>query len=48
MAKAMNLPFISIFEDDAYPCDKVEEKLKDALEHIPNDADCVVLGYNKV
>ena len=46
MAKAMNFPFIAIFEDDAYPCADIEYKLAITLKNIPDDAEVVILGYN--
>jgi GR25 family glycosyltransferase involved in LPS biosynthesis len=35
MAKALDLPFVVIFEDDAYPCDNVYTKLEEVLKYIP-------------
>jgi len=35
------------FEDDAYPCDGIIEKLKDIFEHTPVDANWIQLGYTE-
>ena len=48
LAKAMDFPFVVIFEDDAYPCKYVEKELKKILHDVPDDADMLVLGYNKL
>ena len=43
-----NLDFICIFEDDAYPCDKILEKLPKFLTNIPDECDILKLGWSKV
>lgn len=44
LAMSLNLPFVCIFEDDAYPCINVKNKLEMYLEHIPDDTECILLG----
>lgn len=46
MAKSMNLPFVVIFEDDAYPCIDIKRKLEKQLEIIPQ-CNIALLGWNK-
>lgn len=46
MAKALDLPFITIFEDDAYPCKQVYLKLKNLLANIPKEASLILLGWS--
>lgn len=48
MAKAMNLPYVCIFEDDAYPRDDAPLLIDRLMKSIPKDAKILVLGYNKV
>ena len=48
LAKSLNLPFICIFEDDAYPCNNIYDKLKLFLSDIPNDARLLILGWSKL
>ena len=48
LAKSLNLPFICIFEDDAYPCNNIYDKLKLFLSDIPNDAKLLILGWSKL
>ena len=31
IAKSLDIPFVAIFEDDAYPSDDIEEKLQTHL-----------------
>lgn len=45
MAKALDLPFIFIFEDDAYPIDNLKQKLDIYLKGIPDDAYVLKLGW---
>lgn len=45
MAKALDLPFVALFEDDAYPCIDAESKLKEVLENVPDCANVLVLGW---
>lgn len=52
-AKEMNLPYVCIFEDDAYPCLNINAKLQCYLDGIPADTKCMILGnyrfkYSKV
>ena len=47
VAKELNLPFIAIFEDDAFPCIGVIDKLKYYISDIPDDCGVLQLGYNK-
>lgn len=46
MAKALDLPFITIFEDDAYPMSGAMEKMGKWFQNteIPDDADILMLG----
>lgn len=44
MARAMSLPFVCIFEDDAIGCIDVKTKFEDLLKDIPNDIDIFILG----
>ena len=43
-----NSDYYLIFEDDCKILPKFNEKLKFYLKHIPNDADMVWLGYNRI
>lgn len=45
MAKALDLPFVVIFEDDAYPCDNVYIKLEEVLKYIPTYVNILLLGW---
>lgn len=45
MAKALDMPFVCIFEDDAYPCIDAESALAEVLHAVPDDAGVLVLGY---
>jgi len=45
MAKALDMPFVCIFEDDAYPCNDAESALAGVLHAVPDDAGVLVLGY---
>lgn len=40
-AKRNGLPCLLVFEDDAYPCTRVKEKLQMLLRCIPSSADCI-------
>ena len=46
MAKALDLPFITIFEDDAYPMFGAMEKMDKWFQdtEIPDDIDILMLG----
>ena len=37
-AKCLGLPYALVFEDDAYPCSGIAEKLQARLDDIPDDA----------
>jgi hypothetical protein len=43
MARTLDLPYITIFEDDAYPCIDIINGLNFHLEDIPDD--CGILSY---
>ena len=43
-AKNLNLPYVCIFEDDAYPINGVKEKLRICLSQIPDDCAVLMLG----
>lgn len=43
-AKANDLDYIVIYEDDAYPCFNIKFLLDYYCKDIPDDADCLVLG----
>ena len=45
MAKDRDLPFITIFEDDAYPRSNVMDDLEVVLSSIPSDCKVLLLGY---
>ena len=44
-AKNTNMPFVTIFEDDADPVDNVREKLDLLCSDIPDETDVLRLGY---
>lgn len=46
-AKSMKLPYILVFEDDAYPCNGIVEKLKEYIKDIPDDCMLLQLGWSK-
>lgn len=46
MAKKKGLPFVCVFEDDAFPCIDVAPKLSKYLNCIPYDANLVLLGWS--
>lgn len=46
MAKALDLPFVAIFEDDAYPCIRGSEEISLCLDSLPDDAGMVYLGWS--
>lgn len=48
MARTLNLPYITIFEDDAYPCIDVVEELNYHLSNIPDNCGLLSYGYNGV
>lgn len=45
-AKKNKLPWICIFEDDAFPCADIATKLSKYLNSIPYDANLVLLGWS--
>ena len=45
-AKSNNLPYILVFEDDAYPCINCSNKFEQYLKCIPKDASMVILGWS--
>ena len=46
MAKILNLPFITIFEDDALPTKhNAIDRIQQCLNEIPDDCDMIKLGY---
>ena len=47
MAKALQLPFVCIFEDDAIGCINIKIKFEDLLSNIPKDADIILFGNSK-
>lgn len=47
MAKTMHLPYVCIFEDDAYPCID-SAKILNELTNIPDDCGLLVLGWCSV
>ena len=47
-ADLLGLDFVAIFEDDAYPCDGIREKLAEYLTGIPDDCDILKLGWSNV
>lgn len=42
------LPYVTVFESDAYPCKDVSIRLRDCLVHMPSDAYAVLWGCSKV
>lgn len=47
-AKFMDLPFVTIFEDDAKPVDGLQEKLDLLCSDIPEETDVLRLGYTSM
>lgn len=47
MAKALSLPFVTIFEDDAYPMTNAADEIKKVITSVPDNASMLMLGYNK-
>ena len=45
MAKYMDWPFVTIFEDDAVPIEDIHEKIKFYCSDIPDNVDIFKLGY---
>lgn len=48
MAESMNWPFVCIFEDDAYPCKDITNKLQLSLNNIPTGIDMIKYGYTDI
>lgn len=46
-AKRHNLPFVVIFEDDAYPKLNCRKELEKYLSYIPSDANLLLLGWSR-
>ena len=44
----MNLPYVCIFEEDAYPRQDCASYLDKVLEQVPDDAECLVLGWSRI
>jgi hypothetical protein len=40
------MPYVVIFEDDAYPCINCKDKLKEVFENISNDIGFILLGWS--
>ena len=47
MAKELGMSYVIVFEDDAYPCIGIKDKLKKYLSIVPDDANMVILGWSK-
>ena len=45
-AKQLNLPFVVVFEDDAYPCINCASKLENVFCQMPDDAQMLLLGWS--
>lgn len=45
-AKCMNLPYVMIFEDDAYPCIDVYNKFSMYLKYLPLNIKLLILGWS--
>lgn len=45
-AKALELPYVLIFEDDTYPVDEINKKMDYYLSDIPKDASILLLGWS--
>lgn len=48
MAMAMDMPYVCIFEDDAYPMHEAPVFIDQALDCTPEDAKILLLGYNQI
>lgn len=46
-AHAMGLPYITIFEDDAYPRPDAKDLLWHCMQHVPDDAAMVLWGFGR-
>ena len=47
IAEMLDLPFICIFEDDAFPCKNIQSMLDLYLKDIPEDVDLLKMGSSK-
>lgn len=47
MAKALRLPHVTIFEDDAYPMEDAINRMERLLKDIPEDAKAAIWGYSR-
>ena len=45
MAQSLNWPFVCIFEDDAWPCKNIADKLGKVLSHLPDQIDLLKFGH---
>jgi hypothetical protein len=45
-AKKCNLPYVLIFEDDAYPCNNIIIEFQKYLNNIPNDTNLILFGWS--
>ena len=45
IAQSLNLPFVCIFEDDAYPCINCRNRLQQILNKLPDNIDLLKLGH---
>lgn len=46
MAKCLDLPYVLVFEDDAYPCKDICQQLEINLKNLPDDIECLILGWS--
>lgn len=47
-AKEHNLPYVLIFEDDAYPCNLIIDKLKLICDNFPTNINILILGWSQL
>lgn len=45
-AKQKKMPYVAIFEDDAYPCINCKCELENVLLNIPSDSSFILLGWS--
>ena len=45
-AKSLNLPYVMIFEDDAYPCNNINTLFQKYLQFIPPNIKLLLLGWS--
>lgn len=48
MAQTLDWPFVCVFEDDALPSIDAKQELERILQNIPDECDCLRLGYMTV